>query len=39
MRLAPSLAAVPLLLALLTWLALRGIDSGAQTFNQPLQAL
>jgi signal transduction histidine kinase/CheY-like chemotaxis protein len=39
MRLAPSLAAVPLLLLLLTWLALRGIDSGAQTFNLPLQAL
>jgi signal transduction histidine kinase/CheY-like chemotaxis protein len=39
MRLTPSLAAVPLLLVLLTWLALRGSDSGAQAFNLPLQAL
>jgi signal transduction histidine kinase/ActR/RegA family two-component response regulator len=39
MKLTPTAAAVPLLLLLLTWLLLRGMDPEAERFDRALQAL
>lgn len=36
MRVAPALIAVPLLIALLTWLSIRAIDTDAERFDQAL---
>ncbi|HEX9464440.1 MAG TPA: two-component system VirA-like sensor kinase [Alphaproteobacteria bacterium] len=39
MRLTPGIAAVPLLLVLLTWLSLRAVDTDAERYDRALEAL
>ena len=39
MRISPTLAAVPLLLLLLTWLLLQGMNTDADLFDRTLAAL